>query len=315
MHLILPAGFNSWTQVLTDWGVSRALSTFRLPGCLADRPQLAVPFVAHIGAAIRHKQLHRRSVEAALIAQQVTEPAYDQAGGPGYLKLFTAIEGAQDRFIEAWLAERNTSSETGSPQLASLQADMERYQADVERLRKLYEPYVRAARTAAVRAHWAGHQLRGIPDTFFADAAHYTVPARMQRIHPPWWGAFLGRLQQPLAHGHPAEGYLLDALPRLRAAAKKKTLAAMIDEWRAEQNDNWGWYGKTHYRMLARRAVQKAGQLTRWFDTRAPGYLTNDAVRFTLDSELADRLIAADPWSVSMPTRNPYEGWTEHWRN
>jgi hypothetical protein len=271
--------------------------------------------VAQIGAAIRHKQLHRRSVEAALIAQQVTEPTYDQTGGLGYLKLRATMESAQNRFFGVWLAEWTTSPEADSPQLTSLHAEMERYQADVERLRQLYEPYVRAARTAAVRAHWAGHQLRGIPDTFFADAAHHTVPARIQRIHPPWWGAFLGRLQQPLAHGHPAEGYLLDALPRLRAAAKKKTLAAMIEEWRAEQNDNWGWYGKAHYRMLARRAANKARQLTRWFDTRAPGYLTSAAVRFSLDTELADRLTATDPWSVAMPTRNPYEAWSEHWRN
>lgn len=254
-------------------------------------------------------------MEAAVIAQQVTEPTYDRTGGPDYLQLRAAMEKAQDSFFAAWLAERSASPEADSPQLVSLHAEMARYQADVESLRQLYEPDVRAARSAAVRAHWAGHQLRGIPDTFFADAADHAVPARMQRIHPPWWGAFLGRLQQPLAHGHPAEGYLLDALPHLRAAAKKKTLIAMIDEWREEQNGNWGWYEKTHYRMLARRAAQKGRQLTRWFETRAPGYLTSHAVRFALDTELAEALAANDPWSVSPSTRNSYGGWGEHWRN
>ena len=59
----LPNGFHSWTQVLTDWAVSRAyLQTGRHPSCLADRPALAAALVAEVGAAIRQKQLIRRAV-------------------------------------------------------------------------------------------------------------------------------------------------------------------------------------------------------------------------------------------------------------
>ncbi len=300
---------------MTDWGASRAFSASKLPRCLADRPELAAPFVAEIGAAIRHQQLHRRSVEAALIAQQVTEPTYVRTGGPDYLKLRAAMEKAQEKFFEAWLAERKCPLSEASPQLASLHAEMACHQAEYERLRQLHEPGVREARTVAVRAHWSDRPARGIPDTFFADAAEHSAPARMQRIHPTWWGSFFGRLQQPFAHGHPAEGYLLDALPSLRAAAKKKTLDAQIEEWRTEQNDNWGWYGNAHYRVLGSRAANKAGQLTRWFEIRAPGYLTRDDVRLSLDIALAERLAASDPWPVRVPTRLPSAAWNEHWRN
>lgn len=315
MHPKLPNGFNSWTQVLIDWGVSRAFSALSLPRCLAGRPDLAAPFVAEIGGAIRRKLLSRLPAEAALTAERVTEPTYAQVGGPRYFEIHHAMQQAQERFLTAWRIQPTAETDEDSPQVVSLRVAMERHQADYEHFCQSLAPSVQAARQQAVRAYWDRRPFRGIPDTFFADAAVHAASARMQRIHPPWWGAFLGRLQKPLAHGHPAEGHLLDALPRLRTAATKKTLAAVIEEWRAEHSDHWGWYGKAHDRMLASRAAGKAKQLTLWFNDRAPGYLTSHAVRFSLDTELADRLAATDPWSVSMPARSPYEVWGEHWRN
>lgn len=315
MDPILPIGFTSWTQVLIDWGVSRAFSAADLPRCFKDRPDLAAPFVAEIGAAIRDKQLICRASEASLIAQQVTEPNYDLAGGTDYREVRFAMEKAQERFFAAWRLLGADDADEHTPELAALRAEMERHQADFERIRRRHEPRVHAARQAAVRAYWSNRPLRGIPDTFFADAAPHTAPARMQRIHPPWWGAFLDRLQQPLAHGHPAEGHLLDELPNLRAAATKKTLAGLIAEWRAKHNDRWGWYGNVHDRMLARRAAGKAEWLTRWFNERAPDYLASVEMQYSLHMELAERLTEADPWAVSPPERSPFAYWSEHWRN
>ena len=57
----LPTGFDSWTQVLSDWAVKQAFSRSKLPGCFKGRSDLAVPFVAAIGAAISRKQLDRRA--------------------------------------------------------------------------------------------------------------------------------------------------------------------------------------------------------------------------------------------------------------
>ena len=315
LHPKLPNGFNSWTQVLIDWGVSRAFSASGLPRCLAGRPDLAAPFVAKIGDAIRRKLLNRLPAEATLTAVRMTEPTYAQAGGPRYFEIRHAMEQAQERFLTAWRMQLTAETYEDSPQVASLRVAMERRQADYERICESLAPSVQVARQQAVRAYWDSRPFRGIPDTFFADAAVHAASARMQRIHPPWWGVFFGRLQKPLAHGHPAEGHLLDALPRLRAAAKKKTLVAVIEEWRAEHRDHWGWQGKAHDRMLAGRAAGKAKQLTGWFNECASDYLTNEEERYSLHEQLAKRLAAADPWSVSLQERSRYAYWSVHWRN
>jgi hypothetical protein len=303
LQLTLPTGFHSWTQVLTDWGVSRAYQqAAHPPRCFAARPELAAPFVADVSAAIREKQLHRRAVQVALVCQSVTEPAHDRSGGTAYLDLRSAMGTAQDRYLSAYRTRHASDDGSTSPELNPLRAEMEQHQTAFLTARRRHEPFVQNTRAASARAYWSTLPARGLPDTFFADAAAHTAPARMQRIHPPWWGPFLGRLQHSFEHGHPAEGCLLDALPRLRQDAKKKTLAALITEWREENADRWGWYANTHYRMLSLRAAKKAAQVTTWFNARAPGYLTNEAVRLSLHTELADRLAASDPWSVSPPS-------------
>ena len=68
-------------------------------------------------------------------------------------------------------------------------------------------------------------------------------------------------------------------MPRLRQDATKKTFEALIGEWHEAHADQWGWYGRTHHRMLALRSARKAAQLTGWLHAFAPGYLTTEAVR------------------------------------
>jgi hypothetical protein len=312
---ILPHGFDSWTQVLTDSGISRAFPKSSLPHCFKDRPELAAPFVAEIGAAIREKTLVLSARKIALLHAQVTEPAYDQVGGSAYLETRRTMEAAQERYLADWRARRSTLNNLGSPEFATLQLEKDRAQAAFHLVRRRHEPFVQETQAEAARAYWSTHRVRGIPDTFFADAAPSSAAARMQRIHPPWWGTFMGRLQEPLAHGHLAEGYFLDALPRLRAMAIKKTLAAMIEEWQQENAQRWGWYGPVYYRMLASRAADKADKLTHWFNARAPGYLTDKVVRRSLHAELAKRLAAADPWSLPTPERQPAFFLSEHGLN
>ena len=305
MQPTLPNGFDSWTQVLTDWGVTRAYPNASPPRCFKDRSELAAPFVAEIGAAIREKALVQSARQIALLHARVMESAYDQAGGSDYRATRRTMEAAQERYFAVWRARRAIPDESGSPELAALQGEKDQAQAAFHAARRRHEPFVRETQAAAARAYWSVRRVHGIPDTFFSDAALSSTPARMQRIHPPWWGVFFGRLQKPLAHGHPAEGYLLDALPQLRAMAIKKTLAAMIDEWHQENAQHWGWDRQAQDRMLAKRAGDKAGQLTRWFNARAPGYLTDRDVRRSLHADLAKRLAAADPWSVPLPAGRP----------
>ncbi|MEO6246936.1 MAG: hypothetical protein ABIQ12_16030, partial [Opitutaceae bacterium] len=128
-----------------------------------------------------------------------------------------------------------------------------------------------------------------------------------------WWREFFARLQTRLARHHAADGCFLDALPSLREKAKKKTLAALIDEWCAERRDEWGWDGPGHYRMLAERADAKAHAVAGWFEEHAPGYLADEDMRASLHARLADHLAALDPLTklLNAERHSP----SEHWRN
>lgn len=299
LHPILPTGFNSWTQVLTDWGVSGAFRQAGVPRCFEQRPELAAPFVTEISAAIQDEQLFKRASHVALLQEQVTEPTYDRAGGSAFLGLRRAVEATQERYMQIYRRCREGSN---APELVSAREEMERHQVQYTAARRALATEVKASRSAAARDFWANRPARGIPDTFFAHAPDHTAAARMQRLHPPWWGAFLGRLQQTLAHGHPAEGCLLDELPRLRAGAKLKTYEAMVIDWCNSHAEKWGWNRAPHHRMLALRAARKAKGVTTWFNSTAPGYLASEVERFSLHAALEECLEKADPWSVPRPS-------------
>lgn len=313
----LPTGFASWTQILTDWAVSRVWLAADRPRCLADRPELAAPFVAEIGAAIRQRQLHRWGGRLDHAQQQVTEPAFDSAGGPAYQSLRYEMEAAQSDYFSAWCAQRRSGRADEPETVEVLRGKMEQLQAAFKGTRRRSEPLVDKARRAAAKAFWASRDPRVITDTYFADEPMHTVAARMSRIHPPWWGAFHHRLQQVFAHGHPAEGYLLDELPGLRRQATKLTVEATVTGWWQNNRDRWGWYTETepHYRMLSLRTGKKARKLVCWFNATAPGFLTDQAVRVSLQADLTQRLREADPWSVSAPDSRSMLPWGEHGAN
>ena len=313
----LPIGFNSWTQILTDWAVSRVWLAADRPSCLADRPELAAPFVTEIGAAIRQRQLHRWGGQLDHAQQQVTEPAFDAAGGHAYQSLRDEMESAQSDYFSARCAQRRAGRADELGTVEALRGKMEQLQTAFDGTRCRNEPLVDKARRAAAKVFWASRDPRVITDTYFADEPTHAVAARMARIHPPWWGAFHRRLQQVFALKHPAEGYLIDELPSLRRQANKLTLEATVTGWWQSNQDRWGWYAEKdpHYRMLSERAGDKAKELVCWFKATAPGYLTDQAVRVSLQAALTERLRQADPWSVPAPDSRSMLPWGEHWRN
>jgi len=283
------------------------------PRCLENRPDLAAPFVAEIGAAIHKRQFHRWAGQLDFTQDQVTEPAFDEAGGPAYQALRNEMETAQSNYFSAWCAQR--SGRTDGPEtVEALRGRMEQLQAAFESTRRRNEPLVTEARRTAARTFWASRDPRVITDTYFADEPIHASAARMSRIHPPWWGAFHHRLQQVYAHGHPAEGYLLDELPCLRRQADKLTVEATVTDWWQNNQDRWGWYASAepHYRMLSLRAGKKARELVRWFHATAPGYLADQATRASLQADLMQRLREADPWSVPAPGSRSMLPWGEH---
>jgi hypothetical protein len=310
----LPHGFVSWPQVLTDWGVTRAyLGNVRPPACLAGRPRLATAFVAEIGLSIRRIQLRQRVMEVTLLREKATEPAHESAGGTDYLELSAAMHAVQERYFAASRRCQGSADGVAAADLVSLRTEMTQRQSAFRSARQAHEPVVQAARADAARAYWSARPAPGIPDTFFADAPAHSAAARMARIHPAWWGAFFARLQKSLSHGHPADGHLLEVLPQLRRDARKLKLSVLLADWHRDHADRWGLYADIHYRMLSRRAARKGVQLTDWFRARARGYLTRKSVRFSLHAELAERLAAADPWTI--PAHDPAALLSEHGPN
>jgi len=311
LQLTLPIGFDSWAQVLTDWRVSRAFDASPFPRCFNAEPELAAPFVAAISRAICLRQLRHASAELLVLQARVEEPAYDRAGGRPYVELRAAMETAQERYFTGLSGDRRRQAEsiavTWPPEVYRLQtaffASRQRHAAEVERVQR-----------SAAHAYWKTHPRHGIADDFFAAVASDSIPAMMARVDPAWWWrSFFTHLQAKSKRHHAADGRLLDALPSLRAQAKKTTLAAQIARWSETAASDWGWHGGTHYRRLADYADRKARSTVAWFEHRAPGYLGTRTIRCALDTRLRQFLTELDPHTRLLAAER--DSLSEHWRN
>ena len=303
----LPTGFDSWAQVLTDWRVSRAFKASPFPRCFNAEPELAAPFVAAISRAINERQLRHSPAELMVLRQRVVEPTYDRAGGPSYIALRNSMEAAQARYFTEYRDRASVFPATLPAEVCVLQtaffAARQRHAAEVERVER-----------AAAHAYWKAHPRHGLADNFFDDAADDSIPARMARVEPAWWWrSFFTRLQSKSKRHHAADGRLLDALPSLRAQAKKTTLAAQIARWSETAAADWGWRGGTHYRRLAEYADKKARATVAWFEHRAPGYLGTPTIRRALDTRLHLFLAELDPHARLLAAER--DRLSEHWRN
>lgn len=311
LHLTLPTGFDSWAQVLTDWRVSRAFDASPVPRCWAAEPELAAPFVAAISREICARQLRHPPAELMVLRERMVEPTYDRAGGRPYIELRAAVEAAQERHFAEIRANRRDDVESD---VLTLPSEVRQLQAAYCARRQRHAAEVEGAQRAISGAYWKTHPRHGLADDFFDDAERDSIPARMARVEPAWWWrSFFTRLQAKSKRHHAADGRFLDALPSLRALAKKKTLAAQIADWSEVAAAEWGWRGTGHYRRLAEYAERKAQQTTMWFEQRAPRYLAAQATRDTLDARLNEFLAKHDPdTAIIEAERNRL---SEHWRN
>lgn len=307
LHPVLPSCFTSWSQVLTDWHVCGALAKSRLPPSLASHPELAAPFVAEIGRAIRVQQVDRQSIQTALVRERVVEPTYDDAGGPDYVTVRDAMEQSQDRYVSSW------PTDSSSPGAIVARSEMERLQAEFFAIRHRHAPRVAESQNAALRRYWSNRSGRGLGDDFFSDCGADAIPTLMSRVDPAWWWReFFLRLQRRCQRFHAADGVFLDHLPAIRAGVSAKKLSAEIADWSKAMSDRWGWDGPGHYRMLADRAAAKARSVAAWYEGCAPGYLTDEEVHQSLQDQLSDHLAILDPWK-SFDRYRLRE--SEHWRN
>ena len=256
---------------------------------------------------MRLQQLDHQSIRTTLVRERIVEPIYDAAGGPEYIAVRNAMEHAQDRYISF------LRTEAKSAVLHVALTEMERLQAGYFAIRQRHTPQVAQAQKEALRRYWSETTSRGLRDDFFAECPAESIPALMSRIEPAWWWReFFLRLQHRCQRFHAADGVFLDHLPSIRTRVSVKKLSAEIVEWSKGMSDRWGWDGPGHYRMLADRAAAKARTLHEWYETRAPGYLTDEVVRVSLHSRLTTLLESRDPWKP-LVSGGMIE--SEHWRN
>ena len=245
-----------------------------------------------LSTELQARLFNRRVTAAHLLEAQLTEPAYDRLGGDAYGRSGEAMALAQRRFFELY------RDRPDSPERQARQADMMRAQDEYERIRRQHAPAVQTTIAKAMSAHWSLRPMTQMPDACFADAEFSAAVSRLARIHPVWWGRCFGQLQSLVKQGHPAHGELFDALPRLTTDTGRCTIEGAIYEWRKSRNDRWGWYRNENHRVLAKRAMEKAEKLTRWYRSHAPGFLEDADERQRLHTLLTVRLAEADPRSV-----------------
>ena len=246
-----------------------------------------------------------------VLEECVVEPTYVRCGGATYIALRDSMEAAQERYFSGLRASRHERS-LASP--ITMPAEVGRLQSAFFTCRRRHASEIEQARRVVARDYWGKHPRQGLAENFFDDAATESVPARMARIDPAWWWrSFFTKLQSKCKHHHAADGCFLDALPTLRALAKKKTLAAHITEWCETGAAEWGWAGPGHYRMLADRAGEKADETVMWFQKRALGYLGSTAISHALDARLNQFLAEHDPHTRLLIAER--DRLSEHWRN
>ena len=263
--------------------------------------------MAEVGRAIRLQQLDRQSVRTALMREGVVEPTYDDAGGPEYVAVRNAMEQSQDRYISFW----RTEARSANAHVA--RTEMERLQVGFFAIRQRHALQVTKAQSDALCRYWSKKTSRGMGDDFFADCAADSIPSLMSRIEPAWWWReFFLCLQHRCQRFHAADGVFLDQLPGIRARVSVKKLSAEVAEWSKGMSDLWGWDGPGHYRMLADRVAAKARTLREWYETCAPGYLSDEDVRGSLHARLVSLLESRDPWKPLVSDRMIE---SEHWRN
>jgi hypothetical protein len=276
---------------------------------LASQPELAAPFVAEVGRAIRLQELDRQSIRTALMRERIVEPTYDTAGGPDYIAVRNAMEQSQDRYISFLRTEarsavlqsganRNGASpgwllcDSPTPHAAG-RAGSERSPAS------LLVPKATSRGTGRRLLRRLSGRFDSVPDE-----PHRTsvVVARVFPLSATSVSAVSCSRRDVL--GPSAHAFAPESASR---SCRRKSPNGR----RVCRTDGAGMV-PGHYRMLADRAAAKARSLLEWYETCAPGYLTDEDVRGSLHSRLISLLDSRDPWKPLVSGRMIE---SEHWRN
>lgn len=273
-----PSTQPDWPQVLAEWSVIRALDEKAgWPEPLTESPAAKAAFVAEAASYVRLRALDWREAEAEARVLSAIDSVYEQHLGAEY---WLIKAGDAEFWIDdapsapGAVPSRNFVAAEHCTVLTSHATE-----PDDSQLGVAYKAW-RAGRRVAVE-YWRDVAACRVPEGFFAEAPVDGALAIMRARFDLWWALFVRALRTVLGEANPSYARMLQALPRLRADARrpdqKYVLTALVQEWREANAERYGLLQDIHFPVLQRRAEGKLRTVDSWFERHAPGF-KNDAV-------------------------------------
>lgn len=302
-----------WPEVLTDWCAIRALEQAGVPVILRNAGEVQAAFISEVSAYLRFRALHLREAQAEACLDAATEAVFADMGGPAYRALRGAFEATQGAYLNTLIRPRRESRDLAhrtvpAEDATQLCTKLQECERQLVAYRRRADPAARLARRRAAQTYWAAVAQCRIPEDFFRSAPSKSALMEMPLHCATWWGLYVRWLGRVVARSNPAYCRLLQALPQLQAEAAQPgqvlTLAGLVREWREANAERFGLLQDIHFPVLEQRAFAKHAFVTEWFETRAPGYKTDPAVREAAARRLYLRL-----------ELGPLEQFQQYWNN
>jgi hypothetical protein len=300
-----PSTQSDWPQVLAEWSVIRALDEKAgWPEPLIESPAAKAAFVAEAASYVRLRALDWREAEAEARVLSAIDSVYEQHLGAEYW----LIKAGDPEFwfddapsAPGAVPSRNFVAAEHCTVLTSHATE-----PDDSQLAVAYKAW-QAGRRVAVE-YWRGVAACRVPEGFFAEASADGALAIMRARFDLWWALFVRALRTVLGEANPSYARMLQALPRLRADARrpdqKYVLTALVQEWREANAERYGLLQDIHFPVLQRRAEGKLRSVNAWFEHHAPGFKNDAAARDTAAQALGQILASAQPLDLPVYGNN-----------
>jgi hypothetical protein len=291
-----PSTQPDWPQILAEWSVIRALDEKAgWPEPLKESPAAKAAFVAEAASYVRLRALEWREAEAETRVLSAIDAVYEQHLGAEYW----LIKAGDTKF---WTEDASVAR-AATPCCHYVAAEhcsvllSHATEPDDSQLGVALKAW-RAGRRVAVE-YWRDVAACRVPEGFFAEAPADGVIAIMRARFDLWWALFVRALRTVLGEANPSYARMLQALPRLRADARrpdqKYVLTALVQEWREANAERYGLIKDIHFPVLQQRAGMKLRSVNAWFERHATGFKDDDAVRDAAAQALGRILVSAQP--------------------
>ena len=291
-----PSTQPDWPQVLAEWSVIRALDEKAgWPEPLKESPTAKAAFVAEAASYVRLRALDWREAEAEARVLSAIDSIYEQHLGAEY---WLIKAGDAEFWIDdapsapGAVPSRNFVSAEHCTVLTSHATE-----PDDNQLGVAFKAWQAGRRVAM--DYWRDVAACRVPEGFFAEASADGAIPIMRARFDLWWALFVRALRTVLGEANPSYARMLQALPRLRADARrpdqKYVLTALVQEWREANAERYGLLKDIHFPVLQQRAGLKLRSVNAWFERHAMGFKDDEAVRDAAAQALGRILVSAQP--------------------